>query len=251
MAIENWAKQIVAKELSAQVEVHDNGSESGMYDLRIGSVIAPEYAIECVGAVDPAATETWNIGPANGPMKVDSSGDWLVSIKKSTRIKSLSPEISKVIVKCESLGLKEFTPVDWQLRQFNLALFNELNDLGITSFQMYQKAGSGKAHLNMDGGGGPVSQNSDDLVDWMGSFLSRNDKVDVVNKLRNSRAKQKHAFIPMVFGGAPWEVESYFLGEMPLPIKEPKLPEPITGVWVILNGKGLRYMNGRWHVFTC
>ncbi|KKO47540.1 hypothetical protein VT06_16530 [Arsukibacterium sp. MJ3] len=250
MTIEDWAQKIVTKELNTQVEVYDNGSESGMYDLIAGPVNAPEYAIECVGSVDPAATETWNIGPAKGPMKVCSSGNWLVSIKKSTRIKSLKIHISKAIFKCESLGLTEFTPVDWQLRRFNLELFNELDELGITSFQMYKKDGSGYAHLSMDGGGGPINQSSDALIDWIGSFLSSHDKLDVVNKLRKSRAKEKHAFVPIVLGGAPWEVESYFLGKMHLPCKEPNLPEPITGVWVLLNGKGLRHINGQWHVFS-
>lgn len=61
--VEGWAKQIVAKELGEIVEVHDDGSEPGMYDLMIGSKSSPKYAIECVGAVDPVATETWNVGP--------------------------------------------------------------------------------------------------------------------------------------------------------------------------------------------
>ncbi|PKG97578.1 hypothetical protein [Paraglaciecola sp. MB-3u-78] len=250
MTTEDWARQIVAKELSTQVEVHDNGSKPGMYDLRIGPVSDPAYAIECVGSVDPVATVTWNIGPAKGPMKVCSSRDWLVSIKKSTSIKSLKIHLSKAIVNCESLGLTEFTPVDWQLKRFNLELFNKLDELGITSFQTYKKDGSGYAYLSMDGGGGPINQSSDAFIDWVGSFLSSNNKLDVVEKLRKSCAKEKHAFIPMLLGGAPWEVESYFLGKMPLPCKEPKLPKPITGVWVLLNGKGLRYMNGGWHVFS-
>ncbi|RUO55527.1 hypothetical protein [Pseudidiomarina homiensis] len=70
MTTEDWARNIVADELGMKVEVYDDGSEAGMYDLIIGSASAPEYAIECVGAVDPVATETWNIGPAKGPIKV-------------------------------------------------------------------------------------------------------------------------------------------------------------------------------------
>jgi hypothetical protein len=31
---------------------------------------APEVAVECVGAVDKTYTETWNIGPAKGPLQV-------------------------------------------------------------------------------------------------------------------------------------------------------------------------------------
>lgn len=248
--VEDWAKKIVANELGKTVEVHDDGSESGMYDLRIGSKNAPDYAIECVGAVDPVATETWNVGPAKGPIKTDSSGDWLVSIRKSANIKMLNRNIAKVIRQCEDLGLLGFTPVDWQLKRVNAEIFKALDDLGITSFHMYREVGSGNANLIMGGGGGPVSQSADDLIGWVGKFLSSDDKADVVKKLRYSNAKEKHAFIPIVLGGAPWNVESYFLGEMLSPSKDPKLPEPITGVWIILNGKGLRYMKNQWHIFS-
>jgi hypothetical protein len=33
-------------------DVHDDGSQTSMYDLRIGAVEAPDVAIECVGAVN-------------------------------------------------------------------------------------------------------------------------------------------------------------------------------------------------------
>jgi len=251
MTVESWARSIVANELGAEVVVHDDGSESGMYDLRIGPENSPEYAIECVGAVDPVGIETWNIGPANGPIKVNSSGDWLVTIGRCTNIKLLKRQIANVIEQCECLGLTKFTPVDEQLKRINKELFGTLDKLGITSFHMYREAGSGNAHLGMDGGGGTLSQNSDDLVEWVGMFLSSVDRADVIKKLRDSNAKEKHAFITIILGGAPWNVESYFLGEMLTPNNLPKLPEPITGVWITLHEKGVSFMDGQWRVFSC
>lgn len=248
---EDWAKQVVAKELGEIVDVHDDGSESGMYDLRIGEKNAPEYAIECVGAVNFTATETWNIGPAKGPIRINSAGDWIVSIKDSAKIKSLKRSISSAIGKCEELGLTEYTPVNWELRNFNEDIFNVLNGLGVSSFYMYRAKGSSKVHLTMDGKSGAVNQNADDLVGWVDSFLSSDDKADVVKKLRNSNAKEKHAFIPIILGGAPWYVESIFFSDMQAPNTPPKLPKPITGVWITSNGRGLRYMEGQWHLFTC
>lgn len=250
MTTEDWARNIVANELGTQVDVHDNGSQSGMYDLIIGSVSKPEYAIECVGSVDPVATETWNVGPAKGPIKVDSSRDWRISITKSANIKLLRRHIANVIGECEKLGLTEFMPVDWQMKRFSSDLFNRLDNLGITSIYMFRAEGHGDVDLIQDGGGGPISQNGEDLAEWIGDFLNRQDKVDVVKKLAKSGAKEKHAFIPIVTGGAPWVVESYFLGDMNLPSIEPDLPEPITGAWVVSNGKGLRYMKGQWHAFS-
>ena len=60
MAGEEWARHIVAKELKRAVELNDDGSVPSMYDLRIGPFDAPEVAIECVGAINSAFTETWN-----------------------------------------------------------------------------------------------------------------------------------------------------------------------------------------------
>ncbi|EJL6759364.1 hypothetical protein NMS84_003654, partial [Vibrio cholerae] len=77
---EGLAKEIISRELGMPVELHDNGSESGMFDLRIGSKIAPLYAIECVGAVERKAMETWNIGPGKGVLSCGSSSNWIVSI---------------------------------------------------------------------------------------------------------------------------------------------------------------------------
>ncbi|ETX09370.1 hypothetical protein MUS1_09130 [Marinomonas ushuaiensis DSM 15871] len=249
--VEDWAKKIVSNELGKKVEVHDDGSESGMYDLRIGSKNSPDYAIECVGAVYPVAIETWNIGPAKGPIKINSSSDWNVSIRKSANIKALNLNIANVIRQCEDLGLSEFTPVDWQLKRFNAELFNALDGLGITSFCMFREVGSSNAYLSMDGGGGVVNQSSGDLVDWVSKFLSADDKADVIKKLRISSAKEKHVFIPIVLGGVPWSVASYFFSEMLAPKILPKLPEPITGVWITLNNKGVRYLDGQWHIFSC
>jgi hypothetical protein len=80
MAVEEWARRIVAKELGRTVVINDDGSAPGMYDLRVGSADAPEVGIECVGAVDQTYAQTWNVGPAKGPLQVSIKGDWMVVI---------------------------------------------------------------------------------------------------------------------------------------------------------------------------
>ena len=250
MTVEAWAKNIVAKTLEREVEIYDDGSKPGMFDLIIGTMDAPEYAIECVGAVDKTSTETWNVGPANGPLIVKSSSDWDISIKPTARIKLLKRKICGIIKECENLGLPSFTPVNWQLEQINKSLYQALSELGITSLNRFRQNGQGRVHLSMDGDSGAVNQNSDALVEWIGTFLSSNDKADVVKKLLNSRAKENHVFIPIVLGGAPWNVASYFLGDMPLPSSHPELPNPINGVWITLNDKCVFYSRGKWESFS-
>ena len=89
MAGEEWARRILQKALKQTVVINDDGSAPSMYDLRIGSADAPEMAIECVGAVDPIFTETWNIGPARGPMELRVTGDWTVVIAPEARVKAV------------------------------------------------------------------------------------------------------------------------------------------------------------------
>src|SRR5690349_9865009 len=83
------ACRIVSKTLQREVVIHDDGSQQSMYDLRIGSVSAPEIAIECVSATDPISTETWNIGPAKGPMYLSVQGTWIVVLKPNANIKQI------------------------------------------------------------------------------------------------------------------------------------------------------------------
>lgn len=46
MAAEEWARRIIEQELHYIVTLHDDGSQPSMYDLRVGTVDAPNMAIE-------------------------------------------------------------------------------------------------------------------------------------------------------------------------------------------------------------
>ena len=92
-AEEEWARCIVEKELGRTVLINDDGSAPGMYDLRIGLPNIPEVAIECVGAVDPIFTETWNIGPAKGPLSPAVEGDWIVEIADTARVNAFRKNV--------------------------------------------------------------------------------------------------------------------------------------------------------------
>ena len=46
MTVEQWAQQIIEKELNGRVVVHDDGRQPSLNDLRIGALEAPEVAIE-------------------------------------------------------------------------------------------------------------------------------------------------------------------------------------------------------------
>ena len=87
---------------------HDDGSANSMYDLRIGPAYAPEVASECVGAVDPILTNTWNVGPVRGPLKLALAGDWSIIIRRNARIKAIKQRIEPLLRAAERQGLGTF-----------------------------------------------------------------------------------------------------------------------------------------------
>lgn len=254
--VEETAKELIEKELKLQVIIHDDNSEPSMYDLRIGSIDAPEYAIECVGAVNQITTETISNAYKKSPIDysrsdIKLSGDWNVTIKKTAKVKYIRNKIPKILEKLESLGITTPTHVDWQLKKSDLELFTTLESLRIVCLSKFRETGTGDIHLHCEGISGPVDGSGEDLAHWIENFLMQNDKADVIKKLRNSNAKERHVFIPIAFNGAPMNVEYYFIqDERPIPNLTPNLPNPVTGVWILgMHGKGIRYTNGKWSLF--
>ncbi|MFL5385638.1 MAG: hypothetical protein ACJ8GN_24235 [Longimicrobiaceae bacterium] len=255
--IEEWAKQIIARELNREVEVHDDGTQPGMYDLRVGPVTAPQIAIECVGAVDPIRTETWNIGPARGPLWLKVAGDWHVEVKPNASIKAISRRLEASLLYCEEQGLLGFLPVDWLLERHQKPLFAELSSLGIKSIHCFRPSGRGEVHLGMTGMSGAVDTHGTGLPNWIAEFLRAPERSDVFLKLGRSGAQECHVFVPVSFGGAGWAVESYLerLGRVgreieSVPSVAPDLPPPVNAVWITNSANGLRWNGLCWRLFS-
>jgi hypothetical protein len=249
---EHWAQQIIQKELKKTVTINDDGSKPGMYDLRIGPLDAPEMAVECVGAVDQTFTETWNVGPARGPLELSTKGDWIITIADKARVKAIKQHVKPILERLEERGVKNMI-VNYQLKVHDAALFQELESLGITDALCYRLPGSGKIHLTTQGQGGVVDQQGNSVPAWIGTFLRDPAQKDVLSKLEQSRATDCHVFVIVAFGGAPWSVESYLTGGLVhVPNQVPNLPPPVTGVWIVSSwsrGKGIRWDGITWQAF--
>src|SRR5205807_1699857 len=105
------------------VVIHDDGSQPGMYDLRVGSPDAPDVAIECTGAVDPVSTETWNVGPARGWRTAALSGDWTVEIKRGAQSRRKRRELGALLHSLERDGVSAVA-VDHVLRRHDQLLYD-------------------------------------------------------------------------------------------------------------------------------
>jgi hypothetical protein len=250
---EEWARRIVEKELKRSVVINDDGSRPSMYDLRIGPADAPELAIECVGAIDPTRTETWNVGPVRGPLKRALRGDWFVTLTPNARIKAMEQRIGPLLRELEDRGVSD-VPVERMLRGRGTPILEELESLGVTYASCFRLPGEGTVHRTMEGtGGGVVDFQGTAVPAWVGQFLRDPDREDVLHKLRLSGAAERHAFIFGVLGGTPWEVDYYLNFEEldQLPTDAPNLPQPVTEVWIVgeLGQKGLRWNGSAWRRF--
>lgn len=251
MAGEEWARRILQKELERSVVINDDGSKPGMYDLRIGPADAPEMSVECVGAVDPILTETWNVGRAKGPLKLGITGDWSITLGPRARIKAIKQRVEPLLRELEGRGLRDL-PVAYTPKGHDPALFEELESLDVVHAFCYRLPGTGEVHLGVEVIGGAVDPQSTEVPQWVSEFLRDADRRDVLRKLRRSGATDRHAFVLVSFAGVPWLVESYLTGGLAqLPVEAPGLSHPITGVWVVseLGRRGLHWDGGGWRLF--
>jgi hypothetical protein len=248
---EEWARRIVARELKQIVTLHDDNSVSSMYDLRVGSIEAPEIAIEVIGAVDPVFIKTWMDGPAKGPLELSIKGDWTIVITHRAQVKIIRRRIEHLLQKLEDQEVYKVEADHW-LEWEDTTLFNELKSLHITHVSCALLNGTGKVYLIMPGIGGPVDSQGVAVSKWIEEFLCDPARQDVLAKLQHSGAVHRHVFVPVHFAGAPWSVKSYLTGELDkLPSQMPQLPSPVTGVWIVSKWgrSGLRWDKNTWKLF--
>src|SRR5258708_7678413 len=250
MAGEEGARRIVQNALGTALHINDDNSMRGMYDLRIGSKNAPEAAIECVGAVDPTYTETWNVGPAKGPLALPVVGDWIVEIGRTARVKVVKLGLGQFLLKLEGRGILNFSHHHW-LPPNDDMLFDEMDNLSVTHASCYRTPGTGRVSLTMPGAGGCVDDRGVQLPKWLGDFLRDSRQADVLSKLQRSGTKNCHAFVIAAFVGVPWEVESYLTGPLDnVPNDPADLPLPVIEAWVVsgFGSKGLHWNGSAWRI---
>lgn len=246
--VEEYARRILQRELGRPVVLHDDGRKPGMYDLRVGAERTPDIAIECVAALDPVRTETWNSGPAEGSFMLKSTGDWYVVLKPHTRVDRVRRRLQDVIRLCEAAGINGRTEVDWSLKHHHPDVFATLDALQIHSIARYD--GTGRVILSMTGTGGAVDDHGYAVPGWIEEFLRAPERKDVIDKLERSGAAERHVFVEVDFMGVPWAVESYLgTNTEHLPETSPSLPLPIDAVWIKYGPRGWHWGGRHWRFF--
>jgi hypothetical protein len=249
---ERWAQQIIEKELNRRVVVHDDGSQPSMYDLRIGTVEAPNAAIECIGAVDAVGTETWNVGPGKGPLHLTGvKGNWMITISRDARIRRLQARLGPVLRDLEERDVLRVSE-GILYKRGDYEILEKLESLGIQHAWCNSMPGTGRVDWTMEGDGGAVDSEGSALPGWIEKFLRDPEREDVLFKLRQTSAQERWVFVPVSLGGAPFSVVSYLTGDLEcLPSTGPSLPSPVTGVWVAstFGTHGVRWDGAGWRLF--
>lgn len=248
---EQLAIDVIGAHLGQPVELNDDQSENGLYDLRVGPRESPIFAIECVRAVDSGFAELCNIGPAKGPWILPIRGDWRIGIGFGTRLKRLKRELPDVLSSLEAVG-RHGLRVDYDLLRRDPRLHAKLSDLGIESANLTSSNGSGRVYLMPPGIGGAVDSEGSQVPTWLGEFLRAESQSDVLEKLLRSVAPQKHACVIVTMHGATWPVFSYLTQSQiaRVPALPPTLPYPLTGAWILSEdrGHGIYWDGGRWEI---
>jgi hypothetical protein len=134
-----------------------------------------------------------------------------------------------------------------------------LDRLGVhTVYRMPGIGPVGWVTLQVTGVGGAIERDPEPFVQWVGDFLADPKRSDIPPKFAMVDAVERHVFVPVLIGGAPWELECYLWDipnrdgfPDPSPARAPTLPEPITQVWVLaeMAARGWRWDGTGWHAF--
>lgn len=232
-AEEEWARRIIAGALKAEVDLHDTGTASGMYDLEITYADGSRAAAEVVAAADAESIALWRVmnDVSADRWQVDGLvGGWSASLVPDARGKRVLAELPGICRRLENFRLQD-------IRDSPDASYEFAQSLGIRSLKQAETAFPGSIYVMVEQPsertGGMVPQTLDPLALWLVEFLEHDDRRDVRLKLVASGLAERHAvvFLPGL-SIAPYPVmDLLFRNDAPSAGAAPGLPEEITDVW--------------------
>lgn len=240
---EVWAEAMVRAHLGLEVKHHDDGSEDGMYDLRIILPDDSHAAAEVTSCADPDSIETWKL--MNGDDEVwvfpELRGGWFVTVHPSARVQKLKKQLPMFLGRFERAGITQAG--SWRTPEW---VESSCENLGVTTAHQSGTDRPGSVYLTIElpseRSGGAVPSHGDSIAEWIGTFLYEPRQQDVLDKLHRSGTAQRHAFVFLPsFTLAPWPVPYLLMSDsVPLPRIAPGLPPEVTHIWV----------TGKWNTAT-
>lgn len=244
--------------LGVPVVQYDDGSRPSMHDLTILRSDSVRAAAEVTGAVDRAATELWNIAYRDGRWIEESlTGGWSVHIDPEAprpRGRNLRRDLPRLLRALENAGVVSYPA-------FEAAHVKRLaKELGVTDARQGDTDYPGSIYVTpepkADEWSGMVADTTNAVAEWIGEFLSHDERRDVRRKLTLSEAEERHAFVIVSTSpGVPFAVtDALTRNDIPPPTITPQLPPEITDVWVVsawADGIGFRWSpQDGWQAFA-
>lgn len=232
---EVWAEAMISTHLGLEVGQCDDGSQDGMYDLKITLPDGSHAAVEVTSSADADSIETWKLMNGKGQAWIfpELRGGWLVTVHPTARVRKLRQLLPMFLGRLERTGITETGA--WRDPKW---VESVSKSLGVVTTHQSDTDRPGSVYLTIElpaeRSGGAVPSHGDSIAEWIGRFLHEPQQRDVLDKLRRSGATQRHAFVLLPgFTLAPWPVPYLLMSDsMPLPRIIPELPPEITHIWI-------------------
>lgn len=229
----------------------DNRGTEGKPDLRIEFGNGATAVIEVVADLDPgraavlAAVRQENTQPpgrhVSGFFKVpDLRRKWWLGLLHAAQLGVLRSEASALLQQAEAQMVSGQHTVDpngarWERR---------LSQLGVTDLIQGPVQGHGEVWLLPQPAGGSTEVDQGEFLRWIYAFLTAPQRADVRTKLGRGAHTERHSFIACT-DSTDWAMNAALSDTSQwLPTSPPRLPTPITHVWLFnieAGGRCLHY----------
>lgn len=257
---ERWAQVCIQATLpDCMVELHDDGSSPGMYDLKIVCPDGSIGAVEITAAADGERIGLWREVRKRDLIRQepDLDGGWLVRVLNSARARDLDMHLATLLRKLERDGHTAVRGVRGSadpLEDFaaSLGIIEAVQVATDRKGSIYIMPPEGKPEKK--GGYAPLT--GDPLAAWLSDWTNEPGQSDNIRKLRSADAAKRYLFVLVPgFTAAPFAVvDLLFSPGAPIPTIPPDLPAGVNGVWVMStweSGDGFRWSPGiGWKRFT-
>lgn len=240
-ASESFAKSIIQKELSLPVYQHDIGE--GGYDLRVSDG-AFSIAVEVKRLVSESYMEL--VGTTiNHKHTIATTHNWEMLITKDANLKKIEKKALPILSLLEnkkidnyivSLGDRRVSP------HINMCL-KELSVLRIDRYtsELDEKQDGNFLRFSIEGESSCKTSCVKTLIQEVENYIHKNKYAQTWKRLsRSNDVNEAHIFIIVGMRGISKEANSWFVSERySMPDMPPKLPEGITGLWIVGLKRGL------------
>ncbi len=226
--------------------IDDGKSGVGLVDYEMTDNSKPAGVLEVgrnTDAIATANTAAWQRWAARPHVLPGLRWSWLLACDlQQARFKQIFDLALPILAELENAGIQEagrFSADSWRPGSFG----GRLLAIGVQSARVMDQHRPGYV-ATTSGSSAWASPGPQAVVEELEEWLQSNepDPAGLRRKLSNTNLPHRHAFV-WVDLRSPWAA-SGALNEDPLPSGDPRLPSPITGVWVASSTAGWKWSVG-------